>query len=90
MTVPARPGGGPEQEVLDPSMGTFAQTRINVRERRERARAWVAGSLVLVFGITVLAALLGPLFYPRPEELRSILELLLPAETALLGSAVGF
>jgi hypothetical protein len=62
---------------------------VGIIGREEFVRALLAGVFVVIFGATVIAAFMfvGSAAWPNVKEL---LQILLPAETALLGSAVGF
>jgi hypothetical protein len=55
----------------------------------ETARGWLAGGFLLIFGGTVLWACWSATG-PHWSTAKELLQLLLPAETALLGGAVGF
>jgi hypothetical protein len=63
----------------------------NPEKRRDMIRSYIAYSFTLIFALTILAALYVVIWrnssWPQTKEL---IELLLPAETALIGSAVGF
>jgi len=62
-----------------------------LEKRREWVRAAIALSLVGIFGLTVLAALALVVWTDvEAALLKTLIEILLPAETALLGSAIGF
>lgn len=76
-----------EIEVIEPIEGVGA----DLEGRREWVRAAIALSLVAIFGITVFASLAVLAWADmESDRLKTLLEILLPAETALLGSAVGF
>jgi hypothetical protein len=80
---------GPGFEVI--SLGQLEGVDADVEGRREWVRAAIALCLVGIFAFTVLGAL-GMLMWTEVESepLKTLLEILLPAETALLGSAIGF
>lgn len=66
--------------------------RIRTSERltRERVR-WVLSSILAgTFLLTVGAAFAGAAWDHRWADVREWLEVVLPAETAILGSAIGF
>lgn len=79
----------PGVEVI--SLGQLEGVDADVEGRREWVRAAIALCLVGIFALTVLGAL-GMLMWTQveSERLKTLLEVLLPAETALLGSAIGF
>jgi len=60
-----------------------------VEIHREYMRSTLAGGFTVIFAITMLIAAYGA-FTENWEQLMEYLQLALPAETALLGSAVGF
>jgi hypothetical protein len=76
--------------------GAVPETRtVTISERittsQERARFGLAWTFVLIFAATILGATTTILFVPDAwAQEKELLQLLLPAETALLGSAVGF
>ena len=62
-----------------------------VEEKREGVRSTLATILLGCFVLTVGTTLVAALIYPdRIESLKEVLLILLPAETGLLGSALGF
>jgi hypothetical protein len=60
-----------------------------VTERKELTRLIIVVALFLVFGFTVGGAFWGATT-SHWENVKTLLDLLLPAETALLGTAVAF
>ncbi len=82
---------GPQAEVVTLESGAFSGVQATVEQKRESVRAWIALMLLAIFGLTVIAALLAVIFSDAESQVvKDLLEVLLPAETALLGSAVGF
>jgi hypothetical protein len=75
--VPAR-GAGP------------GATPITIPERRERARAWIALSLVGIFGFEVVGAFVALWFCTRLQELKDVITLILGPTVAVIGSVLGF
>ena len=63
---------------------------VDPAQKRETVRGTIALSLVALFAATVLLTVIGVLLGANWENLKGALELLLPAETALLGTAIGF
>ena len=88
---------GPDEVVDEPPLtvqGELDDQEPRLRRRRhiDQTRAGLAWALVWIFGGTVAAVILiVALTSPHPAaEVTEILKTLVPAETALLGSAVGF
>lgn len=80
-----------EFEVIEPSGGPFRDVKAGIQQRREGIRATIALSLIAIFALTALGALAAAIFMGvESTTMRGLLEILLPAETALLGSAIGF
>jgi hypothetical protein len=90
------PEDGPDEIVDEPPLTVRAVAGEEPRLRRGRnidqTRAGLAWALVWIFGGTVAAVLLiVALTSPHPaSDVTELLRTLVPAETALLGSAVGF
>ncbi len=93
------PNGDTEQEEVIEAPALSIQGDMDEREPRlgrgrniEKTRAGLAWALFLAFAGTVLAVILIVAFasHARSHEADELLKTLLPAETALLGSAVGF
>jgi hypothetical protein len=55
----------------------------------EFMRAALAGAFVIIFFLTIIAAVIATCG-GKWHNMKELLEILLPAETALLGSAVGY
>ena len=97
-TEGASPGGnqppGEKEEDLD--VGGLTPVSLGKERKRVvgdvRVRGMLAGTLILIFGLTILAGLLVAALgdTEQTENMRSLLDVLLPAETGLLGSAVGY
>lgn len=86
--------GPPVVEVPSPSRIGKQEiyTRKVVERRREKTAMWLSVVTVGVFAFTILAAL-GALLWVEESRLSELIEfvkILLPAETALLGTAFGF
>jgi hypothetical protein len=69
-----------------------SEPRLRRERAHEKTRAGLAWALFLTFAGTVLAVILVVAFgsHARSQDATELLKTLLPAETALLGSAVGF
>lgn len=68
-------------------------TGVSVQERtlEDWARFWLAASFVVIFALTVVIVLIIVWNDSRTwPSLKELLEILIPAEAALLGSATGF
>jgi hypothetical protein len=63
---------------------------VDLEPERERKRGYLAAALVGVFGVVVLGSPLTLAFGADVEELKSLLEVILPPVIALTGTAVGF
>jgi hypothetical protein len=82
---------------LDGEVGQVI-TPVAVSAKRERlvkdvqVRGMLAGALIAIFALTIMAALLVAALADEQQvkSMRSLLDVLLPAETGLLGSAVGY
>lgn len=60
-------------------------------ERRDRVRAFTTGAFIIIFGLTVLLSFVIVIFYSSAwANAKELIQFMLPAETALIGSAVGF
>ncbi|SRR5258708_6229469 len=87
------------QEVKDVNLGTLEDSPIrqdplqpyNVEKQHDWVRTIITCSFVFIFAITVIAAFAIVAWAgPSWANTKELIQLLLPAETALLGSAVGF
>lgn len=92
-----KPDDGSDEVVEGPTLsveGDVDESEPRLRRERahERTRAGLAWALFLTFAGTVLAVILVVAFgsHGRSQDATELLKSLLPAETALLGSAVGF
>lgn len=81
-----------EGEVQEPQDIELARQRKRVLPGDSTVRGWLAGGLAILFGVTALAALGTAIFGSAQQEHQvvDVLRDLLPAELAILGSAVGF
>lgn len=61
-----------------------------ILERQDRVRSITTITFVAVFGLTVLLSFLAIFLGTNWTNTKDLIQLLLPAETALLGSALGF
>ena len=62
-----------------------------VQRRREFARVWITVALVVILGITVVWVLVNAARGPDVwEQTKDALQIILPVEAALLGSAISF
>jgi hypothetical protein len=98
-TIGGKPGAErePDEVVEEPPLsiqGDVDESEPRLRRERhvEKTRAGLAWALFLTFAGTVLAVILivATGSHTRGQEASELLKTLLPAETALLGSAVGF
>lgn len=94
---PAPAQSDPNEVVEEPPLtvgGDVDDSEPRLRRERDidKTRAGLAWALFLTFAGTVLAIVLIVAFasHSRTEDATELLKTLLPAETALLGSAVGF
>ena len=63
----------------------------NPEKQRDFVRTLTTFGFILVFALTIIAALYVVIWHGTSwSQTKELLELLLPAETALIGSAVGF
>jgi hypothetical protein len=78
-------------EVEDPRPPSLSSRRQRV-VGDSQVRGWLAGSLTAVFAVTVLASLGTAIFggHQAESQVVDVLRDLLPAELAILGSAIGF
>jgi hypothetical protein len=85
--APGTPGGPDDLHIDD------IQPHPQLQERRllvqEHARLWIAVGLIGILALTILGAFIGA-FSSNWTNVKDLLQLLLPAETALLGGALGF
>ncbi len=73
------------------TVGTIARAELrplNARLVKEQARTLLARTFALSFLITLCASFAGAIF--KWEPVKDWLQVVLPAETALFGSALGF
>ncbi len=92
-----KPDDDSDEVVEEPTLsveGDVDESEPRLRRERahEKTRAGLAWALFLTFAGTVLAVILVVAFggHARSQDATELLKTLLPAETALLGSAVGF
>ena len=106
MTAIETPGGLPEKplaEVIEESVSIEDIKIEDVGEAKVKesgppyrltdpdiARLLLAASFAVIFALTILGTFILFAVGHEWEQLKDLLNLLLPAETALLGSAVGF
>ena len=78
-------------ENLEPVTPPHTFDEVDTETQREKARTTLAIGLVVIFGLTVLGAFVAFL-WPGVDssKAKDLLSLLLPVESALLGSALGF
>jgi hypothetical protein len=70
--------------LLTPDVQETADTK------REKTRAWLAYLFASLFTVTVLGALLAAATGKYTSSMAEVLDFVLPAETAVLGTAIGF
>ena len=60
--------------------------------RRDFVREFTTATFITIFGLTVLFAFIAVIFYNSlwTSGVKDFIQLILPIETALIGSAVGF
>ncbi|UCC87720.1 MAG: hypothetical protein JSV81_00015 [Anaerolineales bacterium] len=84
----------PEQPLIEemevPSISSFQRPQIGARFDVADIRAYLAIGFGAILLLTVLFAFISVWVGVDWEQLKGLLDVLLPAETALLGSAVGF
>lgn len=83
-------GAGNPEPVRVTAVVPAESTPTNERVTRERVRWVLASILAGTFLLTVAAAYAGALWDSRWANVREWLQAVLPAETAILGSAIGF
>lgn len=86
---PAQGASAPENlgYIEDPKPPAQRKLDVRVALRQEGMRTMLALLFVILFGVTLVWALFRAKTW---DETRELLEMFLPALTALLGSAVGF
>ena len=83
-------GAGNREPVRVTSVVPAESTPTNERITRERVRWILASILAGMFLLTVAAAFAGAEWGHQWANVREWLQAVLPAETAILGSAIGF
>jgi hypothetical protein len=89
---PAPPAGGANGGEVRDLPADFVQLSAEIARRRESARAKLAYILTLILAGTIAFAAYAITTGPpgTGPDIQEFLQLVLPAEIALLGSAVGF
>jgi hypothetical protein len=88
---PQRAPDQPEIEEMEvPSISSLQRPRRGARFDVSDIRAYLAIGFGVILLLTVLFAFISVWVGVEWEQLKGLLDVLLPAETALLGSAVGF
>jgi hypothetical protein len=80
--------GGPTEEADVPSVEPLKL--FDAEPGREKVRAWLAAALVALLTAVVLAALGAVIAEVDIDNIKAILEVILPPVVALCGSALGF
>jgi hypothetical protein len=92
MSLPSHAAGAhPEDQIVDLRSGEYSDiTMDEVFDDKVRGRYVILWGLFIIFGVTVIGAFWGALQGTHWANFKDLLDLLLPAETALLGVAVAF
>jgi hypothetical protein len=90
MARPPSPAHGGDVDVSDPQRDEPGLIDAHVARTREDARRLLAISLVAIFGVEVVAALLTVLCGRDLATIKDILTIILGPTVALVGSATGF
>lgn len=78
-------------EVVVGSISTGKALKTDIRARQDLIRSIIALTFVAIFALTVILAFIVVILFDGDwANAKDLLQLLFPAETALIGSAVGF
>jgi len=84
--------GAPPSLVVGPQRPVVKEGEVyNPEKQRDLVRTLTTFGFIFVFALTICAALYVVIWHSSSwSQAKELLDLLLPAETALIGSAVGF
>lgn len=78
-------------EVIVGSISAGQVLKTDIKTRQDLIRSIIALTFVAIFALTVILAFMVVIFFNGNwTNTKDLLQLLFPAETALIGSAVGF
>ena len=86
----------PSRTITEITIGPLEESPVTERppdpeERRDSVRAFTTGSLLVIFGLTLLFSFIIVIFYASAwTNTKELIQIMLPAETALIGSVIGF
>ena len=97
MSVPPLPTAGKPNEVVPPEVVDLSRVNLSTYPAKnftpkEGGRYVILSGLFITFGVTVIGSFVGAMWNGGTQwvNVSHLLDLLLPAETALLGVAVAF
>lgn len=77
--------------VVGPLKNIVVERPPDPEERRDFVRAFTTGAFLTIFGLTVLFCFVVVVFYSSAwTNTKELIQFILPTETALIGSAIGF
>lgn len=81
----------PQAYTVEPLKENFVLRPADPEERRDKVRAFTTGAFIILFGLTVLCSFAIVVFDGMVwTNVKDLLQIMLPTETALIGSVVGF